>query len=211
MRLGIFGGTFDPVHYGHLLLAESCREQLRLDQVWFLPAAVPPHKQECTLAPAVARAEMLELAIGGHPAFVVCRHEIEQGGVNFTADTLARIKAKDPTRELFFLMGADSLRDLPGWRNPQQICEFATPVMVRRGELGEAAHVGESFDWSRLETILTAERVRDIRDHQVHMPRVDLSSSEIRARVAAGESIRFRTPRAVEKYIESHRLYAQSA
>ena len=208
MRLGIFGGTFDPVHYGHLLLAESCREQLRLDQVWFLPAAVPPHKQERTLAPAVARAEMLELAIGGHEAFAVCRHEIERGGVNYTADTLSRIQAEDPTRELFFLMGADSLRDLPSWRNPQQICELATPVMVCRGELGQAANAGESFDWSRLETILSAERLRDIRNHQVHMPRIDLSSSEIRARVVAGESIRFRTPRAVEKYIESHRLYS---
>lgn len=211
MRLGIFGGTFDPVHYGHLLLAESCREQLRLDQVWFLPAAVPPHKQERTLAPAVERAEMLELAIGGHEAFAVCRHEIERGGVNYTADTLARIQAEGPARELFFLMGADSLRDLPSWKNPRQICELATPVMVCRGELGgelgPAASAGESFDWSRLETILSAERLRDIRNHQVHMPRVDLSSSEIRVRVAAGESIRFRTPRAVEKYIESHGLY----
>ena len=207
MRLGIFGGTFDPVHYGHLLLAESCREQLRLDQVWFLPAAVPPHKQERTLAPAVARAEMLELAIGGHTAFAVCRHEIERGGVNYTADTLSRIKVEDPARELFFLMGADSLRDLPGWKNPQQICELAIPVMVCRGELGQAASAGESFDWSRLETILSAESLRNIRNHQVYMPRVDLSSSEIRARVAACKSIRFRTPRAVEKYIESHRLY----
>src|SRR5258705_13340871 len=106
MRVGVFGGTFDPVHYGHLLLADCCREQLRLDQVWFLPAAVPPHKQERTLAPAVARAEMLELAIGGHEAFAVCRLEIERGGINYTADTLARIQAEDPTRELFFLMGA---------------------------------------------------------------------------------------------------------
>src|SRR4029078_9114612 len=151
MRLGIFGGTFDPVPYGHLLLAESCREQLQLDQVWFLPAAVPPHKQERTLAPAVARAEMLELAIGAHSAFVVCRHEIERGGVNFTAETLSHIHAEDPTRKLFFLMGADSLRNLPNWKNPEQICELATPVMVCRGELGQTGGAGESFDWSRLE------------------------------------------------------------
>jgi nicotinate-nucleotide adenylyltransferase len=207
MRLGIFGGTFDPVHYGHLLLAESCREQLGLDQVWFLPAAVPPHKQERALTPAVARAEMLGLAIGGHSAFVVCHHEIERGGVNYTADTLARVHAEDPARELFFLMGADSLRDLPSWRNPQQLCELATPVMVCRGELGQDTSAGEPFDWSGLEKILAPERLRDIRNHQVHMPRVDLSSSEIRARVAASKSIRFRTPRAVEKYIEAHGLY----
>ncbi len=157
MRLGIFGGTFDPVHYGHLLLAESCREQLGLDQVWFLPAAVPPHKQERTLAPASARAEMLELAIGGHPAFAVCRHEIDRGGVNYTADTLSLIKAEDPTRELFFLMGADSLRDLPGWKNPARICELALPVMVCRGDLGHAEARDDSFDWSRLGTIVSAD------------------------------------------------------
>jgi nicotinate-nucleotide adenylyltransferase len=150
---------------------------------------------------------MLELAIGGHSAFAVCRQEIERGGVNYTADTLSRIHAEDPTRELFFLMGADSLRDLPTWRNPQQICQLATPVMVCRGELGQTASAGESFDWSGLERIIAPERLSDIRDHQVHMPRVDLSSSEIRARVAAAMSIRFRTPRAVEKYIEAHGLY----
>ncbi|HEY2894632.1 MAG TPA: adenylyltransferase/cytidyltransferase family protein, partial [Pirellulales bacterium] len=89
MRLGIFGGSFDPVHYGHLLLAESCREQLSLEQVWFLPAAIPPHKEESELAPAAARLDMLELAIGGHTAFTISRYEIDRGGVNYTAETLA--------------------------------------------------------------------------------------------------------------------------
>ena len=88
MRLGIFGGTFDPVHYGHLLLAECCREQCRLDAVWFLPAATPPHKQDRELTPAAQRIEMLELAIAGNPAFSVCRYEADRGGVNYTVDTL---------------------------------------------------------------------------------------------------------------------------
>ncbi len=119
MRLGIFGGTFDPVHYGHLLLAECCREQCRLDAVWFLPAATPPHKLGEELSPARQRIEMLELAIAGNPAFSVCRHEADCGGVNFTIDTLAHLHEEDPNRELFFLMGADMLADLPNWREPR--------------------------------------------------------------------------------------------
>ena len=120
MRLGMFGGTFDPVHYGHLLLAECCREQCRLDAVWFLPAAVPPHKQDRELTPAGRRIEMLELAIAGNPAFSVCRYETDRGGVNYTVDTLTHFRDEDPGRELFFLLGADMLLDLPHWRNAAQ-------------------------------------------------------------------------------------------
>lgn len=210
MRLGIFGGTFDPVHYGHLLLAESCREQLRLDEVCFVPAAMPPHKQKRPLSPASARIEMLELATSGQQTFSVCRHEIERGGVSYTVDTLAQLKAEDPRRELFFLMGADSLRDLSGWKDPQRICQLAIPVVVRRASLGVHDR-SESLDWHGLQELVAAERMQTIREHQVQMPRVDLSSSEMRRRVAAGQSIRYRTPRAVEKYIETHRLYSGEA
>lgn len=205
MRLGVFGGTFDPVHYGHLLLAESCREQLGLNQVWFLPAAVPPHKQGRELAPAAARFEMLELATGGHAAFSVCPYEIARGGVNFTVDTLAHLHQEDPARELFFLMGADSLRDLPTWKEPARLCQLAVPVIVCRGGpgLGET----DSPDWRGLESLIPRERLETIARHQVQMARVDLSSSDLRGRVAAGRSIRYRTPRAVEKYIETHGLY----
>ena len=140
MRLGIFGGTFDPVHYGHLLVAESCREQLRLDEVWFLPAAVPPHKQQRELTPGSQRIEMLELAIGGHAAFRVCRYEIDRGGVSYTVDTLAHFRQEHADAEMFFLLGADSLRDLPGWREPVRLCELATPVVV--GRVGQRARSG---------------------------------------------------------------------
>src|SRR5215467_14081281 len=99
MRLGLFGGSFDPVHYGHLLLAECCREQCSLDEVWFLPAATPPHKQGRTLTSAAERVEMLELAIGGQPTFRVCRAEIERGGVSYTVDTLAHLAAEDVSRQ----------------------------------------------------------------------------------------------------------------
>ena len=135
MRIGIFGGSFDPVHFGHLLLAECCREQGQLDAVWFLPAAIPPHKQQQReLTPAQNRIEMLELAIGGHPAFSVSRYETDRGGVNYTVETLAHFRDEDPARELFFLLGADMFRDLPQWRQPERICElpcrwpFAAPA-----------------------------------------------------------------------------------
>ena len=132
MRLGIFGGSFDPVHFGHLLLAESCREQCQLDQVWLLPAAVPPHKQGQALTSARQRIEMLELATGGHPAFSVSTLEIDRGGVSYTYETLEAIAEAEPDAQLFLLMGADTLYDLPNWREPGRVCELAIPTVVRR-------------------------------------------------------------------------------
>ena len=116
MRLGLYGGSFDPVHYGHLLLAECCREALTLDEVWLIPAAVPPHKQARELAPAKARLEMLELALGGHEQIKVSQVEIDRGGVSYTVDTLTAVHQLHPGASLFLLMGADSLLDLPNWR-----------------------------------------------------------------------------------------------
>ncbi len=200
MRRGIFGGTFDPVHYGHLLLAECCREQCELDEVWFLPAAVPPHKREAELAPAKNRVEMLELAIAGQQAFSVCRYEIDRGGVNYTFETLEHLHEEDPGRELFFLLGADMLRDLPHWREPQRILELALPAVVRRPGAGE-------LDFAGLAPLASPERIEQIRGCQVEMPEIGVSSTEIRRRVAAGLSIRYQTPRAVEKYIETQGLY----
>jgi nicotinate-nucleotide adenylyltransferase len=207
MRLGILGGTFDPVHYGHLLLAESCREACRLDQVWFLPAAVPPHKQGQELAPGHQRIEMLELAIAGNPAFRVEHYEVRRGDVNYTVDTLEHIHQLDPTNELFFLLGADSLADLPNWKEPGRLCQLATPVVVGRSIVGLEGKDRPPLDLSGLGHLLTSKRLAAIRQHQVQMPRIDLSSSEIRRRVSEGLSIRYRTPRAVEKYIETQGLY----
>jgi len=200
VRLGIFGGTFDPVHYGHLLLAETCREQAALDEVWFLPTAVPPHKQGRELTPVERRVEMLELAVAGHEAFSVCRYEAERGGVNYTAETLAHFRDEDPRRELFFLMGADMLADLPTWHEPERVCELATLVVVRRPG-------AVPIDFERLRLIGGEESAERARRHQVEMPEIGLSGTEIRRRVAAGQSIRYHTPRAVEKYIEAEGLY----
>jgi nicotinate-nucleotide adenylyltransferase len=200
MRLGLFGGSFDPVHYGHLLLAESGREQLSLDQVWLIPAAVSPFKIGREQAPAKARLEMLELAIGGNEGLVASPIEIERGGVSYTLDTLAAIAREWPGAELFLLMGADSLRDLPTWREPRRILDLATPAVVRRGGSPEPDFVG-------LAPLVSSERLNEIRAVQVEMPLIELSSTDLRRRAAAGHSLRYRTPRAVEKYIESNRLY----
>jgi nicotinate-nucleotide adenylyltransferase len=200
MRLGVFGGTFDPVHYGHLLLAETCREQCRLDQVWFIPASRPPHKQQWVLTPADKRLDMLRLAIAGHDGFVLSELEIERGGVSYTVETLSMLQQRHPADELFFLMGADSLRDLPTWREAARVCQLAVPIVVRRGNAPEP-------DFGVLAGLVSAERLEEFRRHQVQMPLVQFSSTAIRQSVAAGRSIRYQTPRAVEKYIETHKLY----
>lgn len=200
MRLGIYGGSFDPIHYGHLLLAESAREQCRLDQVWFLPAATPPHKQQRELVAPARRVEMLQLAILGHASFFLSTIEIERGGVSYTVDTLAAWQQEHPGDELFLLMGADALADLPAWREPARICSLATPAAVRRPD-------SPPLDFSLLAPFVSAERLVEIERSQVEMPQVGFSSTDIRRRVAEGRSIRYRVPRAVEKYIETHGLY----
>lgn len=202
MRLGIFGGSFDPVHYGHLLLAERCREDCRLDCVWFLPAAVSPHKQGEPPTTAEARVQMLRLATSGHEAFEVSTFEIDRGGVSYTVDTLEAIQQQDPGRELFFLMGADSLEAFGSWREPARICQLAQVVFVARP--------GAEPVYQRLVAALGTDVVERIRAHQVTLPQVDFSSTDIRRRVAAGQSIRYLTPRSVEKYIEAEGLYRQA-
>jgi nicotinate-nucleotide adenylyltransferase len=200
MRLGIFGGTFDPVHFGHLLLAESAREQLRLDEVWFIPAATPPHKRDRELTPAKQRLEMLELGIAGNEAFRVSTLELDRGGVSYTADTLRQILQQHPDAELFLLMGADSLRDLVTWREPEEVCRLAVPAVVRRGGQPD-------LDFSVLQSLVSPERLETIRASEVAISAVDFSSTDLRERAANGRSLRYRTPRAVEKFIETQKLY----
>jgi nicotinate-nucleotide adenylyltransferase len=200
MRLGILGGTFDPVHFGHLLLAELCREQCGLDRVWFLPTGQPPHKRDRALTPAPKRVEMLKLAIAGHPAFEISTIEADRDEVSYTFETLAAIHGQRPDDELFFLMGADALRDMPTWREPATVCELAAPVVVRRRDAPEP-------DFSVLTHLVSAERLQQIQRVHVEMPVVEFSSTSIRNAVAAGRSIRYQTPRAVEMYIQTQRLY----
>ena len=198
MRLGLFGGTFDPVHIGHLVLAEQCREQCRLDQVWLIPSGRPPHKREVPLTPGKLRAEMLDFAIAGHPQFVVSRMELDREGPTYTVDTLQQLYDEDSTRELFFLMGADSLADLATWREPERIAELATIVAVNRGDrpLPERA---------MLEQLVGAAIARRVQF--VTIPGIDLSASDLRRRARDGRSLRYLVPRPVEIYIQQQGLY----
>src|SRR5437868_1055134 len=189
MRLGLYGGSFDPVHYGHLLLAECCRETLKLDEVWLIPAAIPPHKQTQQRAAGKHRLQMIELALAGHEQIRASPLEIDRGGVSYTVDTLAQVHMLQPQATLFLLMGADSLRDLPTWREPERICALSLPAVVRRGGAAEP-------DFSVLSPLVSVDRLAEIRAAQVEMPLIEFSSTDLRERAATGQSLRFRTPRA---------------
>lgn len=200
MRLGIFGGTFDPIHNGHLLLAETFREELRLDEVRFVPAAVPPHKQGDEITDGDKRVEMLKLSVASHPSFRVDKSELSRGGVSYTVDSLRRLREELPDAEIFFLMGGDSLEEFLTWKEPGEILKLAIPAVARRGS-------DAPLDWSHLTDIATAERLAVIQQSQFVTPLVEISSTDIRRRRAAGRSIRYRLPRAVEEYVLAQRLY----
>lgn len=198
MRLGIFGGTFDPVHYGHLLLAETCREHLGLDEIRFVPAGSPPHKKDVSISDGQSRADMLQLAVSGYPEYTIDRRELIRDGPSFTVDTLKEFSDELPDAKLFFLMGADSLRDIPDWRQPEQITDLATIVAVNRPGL-PAPVPGQVQEWVGE----LADRIQILR-----MPGTDLSATDLRNRVRSGKGLRFMTPRAVEVYIDQHGLYS---
>lgn len=201
MRIGIFGGTFDPVHLGHLVLAEQCREQCQLDAVWFVPAGVPPHKTGNEITPSAQRVEMLQLAIAGHERFRVETLELDRPGPSYTVETLKELRRRTPDGEFFLLLGADSVQDLPTWREPREIFRLATIVAVNRGDQA-------GYDPDRLSPWFPPEALQQIQ--AVRIPALDLSSRDIRERVRAGGSIRYLVPRAVEIYLTQHRLYGRS-
>jgi len=204
VRIGIYGGSFDPVHIGHLLVAESCREAARLDRVDFLPAAVPPHKQSRGLAAPEHRLAMLELAIGGNPGFGIRDDELARGGVSWTVDTLAALAAAGPADEIHLILGPDALAELPTWREPGRILELATVLAVEREGLDDVAAVVAEPGLRRL---LGEARARRVIETRARCPLIGIRSTELRRRVAAGSSIRYLTPAAVERYIAAHRLY----
>lgn len=198
MRIGVLGGTFDPVHYGHLMLAESCRQQLNLDCVRFIPAGQPPHKMNHRITDGHARADMLSFAVAGYPEFQIDRREIRRSGPSWTVETLAELKAELPQTELFFLMGADSVQSILTWREPLRIVQLATIVACNRP--GFTAVTREQIDQT-----LDAAIARRIT--LVSIPGTDLSATDLRQRVRSGLGLRFMTPRAVETYIAENRLY----
>jgi nicotinate-nucleotide adenylyltransferase len=192
-RIGIYGGTFDPIHIGHLILAEQCREQCGLDEVWFVPAAHSPFKSPVEQTPAEQRYRLVSVAIADHPALRVSRCELDRSGPSWTVDTLEILHAENPGRELFLLMGADSLESFPQWHRPERIAELATIIGVNRGDrpLPELSSLGK-----------LAERVRIVK-----MPGIDISATDIRERVRTGRSIRYLVPAAVERLIVELGLY----
>lgn len=204
MRIGLYGGSFDPVHQGHLIVAECCREQARLDKVLFLPAAIPPHKQDRPLADAAHRVEMLKLATGGHPAFAISTDEIDRGGVSYTVDTLARLEAAHAADELLLILGPDALADLPTWREPATILARVEIIAVERGGVDDVSAIVAA---PKLAALLGPERAQRIVETRVTCPAIGIRASDLRAAIAAGRSIRYRTPRAVEQYIAAHGLY----
>jgi nicotinate-nucleotide adenylyltransferase len=200
MRIGIFGGSFDPIHQGHLILAEACREQVELDQVWFMPCAVQPHKNSGARATDRQRVEMIELAIAGHDGFSLSKIEIERGGTSYTVDTLKQIRESNSEDQLFLLMGDDSLESFESWREPQTICELAVPVIVNRPGSGKV-------DLSVLQQFVDGQRFELFQSSTVKSPMIEISSSNIRSSVADEKSIRYQIPRSVQKYIEINALY----
>lgn len=196
MRLGIFGGSFDPVHNGHLALARACQAQATLDEVWFTPTAIQPLKHSGPHATNAQRVELLNLAIDDEPKWRVCTLEIDRGGPSYTVDTLRQIRVELPDARLFFLMGADALRDAPRWKEPAEIFRLATPLVVRRAGQPEPDL-----------TTLTPQCTEQTMPRRIEMPAIDVSSSEIRRRVVAGGPIGGFVPSAVAEYIAQHALY----
>jgi nicotinate-nucleotide adenylyltransferase len=200
MRVGIFGGTFDPVHLGHLVLAEQAREQGRLDEVWFVPAPRPPQKDGQAITRFDARVEMLALAIAGQPAFKIDELEKERTGPSYTVETLAELRRRHPGDTFFLLVGGDSLADLPGWRDPRGIVEQAgLLVMTRPG----VALLGAEELRRRLGLADDSPLSLEV----LQTPQIDIASRDLRRRVAEGRTIRYLVPRAVEAYIRDKGLY----
>lgn len=195
-RLGIFGGTFDPIHHGHLIAATELRHALGLDRVLLVPNATPPHKPGVVVSDAADRVAMLELAIEGVPWLGIDTVELDRAGPSYTVDTLRLLQRRFSPATLVFLVGEDSLRDLPTWRNPSEI--------VTRAELGVASRPGVE---SRLEDVFCAIPEARGRVRLVEIPDVAIASRDLRGRVAEGRPISFQVPTQVERYIAARSLY----
>lgn len=203
-RIGVFGGTFDPVHVAHLILAEQCREQGRLDQVWFVPSARPPHKQDHPRTPFGQRVEMLALALAGYPAFQLNEVERERPGPSYTADTLDELHRRHPGTDFWLIIGSDSLADLPVWHAPNRIVSQAGLLVVARPGW-------QVLDAGHLRQALRVPEGQALRLQAVSMPLLEIASRDLRQRAREDRSLRYFVPRAVECYIETHHLYRDEA
>ncbi len=200
-RIGIFGGSFDPVHLGHLWIAEAAREQLSLDEVRWIPAATSPLKPNGPVASDDHRLQMVRLAISGNQSFVLDDREIVRGEVSYTVDTIAEIKASQPDDELFLIIGSDSLACFDRWHQPKRLLEIATLAVIQRG--GDA-----EIDFSILDNLVDIDRLDVIKNSVVAMPLIEVSSTDLRRRMMDGSSIRYLTPAAVEAFVRAENPYA---
>lgn len=190
-RIGVYGGTFDPPHVGHLILAEAAREQLKLDKVMFIPAGDPWRKADRTVTPAFHRLEMTRLAVQGNPVFEVEDFEVVREGPSYTVESLEILHDHlGDGADLYLILGEDALADVPHWHQPERLVELSTlAVASRRGVTMPQ---------------LPFDRARVV---PVEMPAIDISSTELRARASKGLSLRYQVPDAVLRYIEAHGLY----
>ena len=190
MRIGVFGGTFDPPHTGHLVVASDACQALGLDRVLWIPSAVPPHKVRTVRAPAETRLALVRAAIDGDPRFEADDLELRRAGPSYTVDTLRELAARHPGAELVLLIGADNLREIPGWREPEGILALARVAVLSRDGA-------------------TVPPDSPIPATSVAVTRVDVSATEVRRRAAAGETIRYLVPDAVRALIERGGLYRE--
>ena len=190
MRIGVFGGTFDPPHLGHLVVASDACAALELDRVLWIPSAVPPHKVHTVRAPAETRLELVEAAIEGDPRFTADGLELCRAGPSYTVDTLRELARRHPGAELVLLIGADNLREIPGWKEPHEILRLARVAVLSRDGAGVPADA-------------------PIPATAVAVTRVDVSATEVRRRSAAGETIRYLVPDAVRALVERRGLYRE--
>lgn len=198
MRYGVMGGTFDPVHLGHLISAEDAIQILGLTEFYFIPAFMPPHKGNIEITPFEHRREMLKLATMDNPRLNVLEIERELGGISYTVETLRKLRSLwGYESEIFFLLGADSFLELPTWREPAEISQLAKLVIIPRAGLSlENAEAREVLSFLKEGSVIRM-------DSRV----IQVSSAEIRKRIALGYPITYMVPRQVEKYIKSNSLY----
>ncbi|HWC65316.1 MAG TPA: nicotinate-nucleotide adenylyltransferase [Thermoanaerobaculia bacterium] len=199
MKVGVFGGTFDPVHEGHLRPAAAVADALALDLLVFVPALRAPGKESVAPAPAAHRVAMLALALQGRPSFVISLEEIDRGGTSYTVETLRAFRRSRPGDELWFLLGTDALAGFDRWREPREILSLARL----------AAFVREPYEPDVVDAspILSAHRSSILIFDSV---RVKISSTDVRSAAASGQPLTGRTPPAVEEYIVKHGLYRDS-
>lgn len=198
-RIGLMGGTFDPIHYGHLVTAEGARVEFALDKVLFVPSGRPPHKATEQVTPAEHRYLMTVLATLGNPHFEVSRIDIDRPGPSYTVDTIEEARREwGPSAQLFFITGADAILEILTWKEPERLLGSCHVIAATR----------PGYDLSRLEGAIGDLWARfSSRIHVVQVPAMSISSSDIRERVRRGHPIRYLLPEAVADYIYKYRLY----